>query len=182
LNIKILALVLILTAIASSITYVTVNYRAEAEYNRDFGTYALVAMQSSSLNKSWSNTLTLWQNMNATFDPAKFNETFNTIPLFGFDAAIKYENSLAAQNDYFQGLHDLYLNDLKTLNQNTGFNSEMNLVYEYRNEANSNGGMDWVIHNAYLIQNYPLAYWSWLIYAAIASAAIICGAIAIKVE
>jgi hypothetical protein len=179
---KLLAIVIIIAIVATAFTYFDINYNADWHYNREFGTYVLVATQSSSLNRTWANTLIVWQNMNATFDQSKFNTTYNVIPVLGLNADLKYENTLAAENDYFQGLQNLYIDDLTILKQNTGFNSEMNLVYEYRNEANANGGMDWAIKGAYYIQNYPLAYWSWIIYAIIWALAVVGIVIALVLE
>jgi hypothetical protein len=183
LHAKIIVVVLIAALIMTGAVYFGVNYNADWQYNREFGTYVVVATQSSSLNRTWANTLTVWQHMNETFPNVdKWNETYNVIPLFGLNADLKFENTIAAENDYFQGLQTLYNDDLITLKNNTGFNTEMNLVYEYRNEANANGGMDWAIKGAYYIQNYQLAYWSWIIYAIIWSIAVVAVLIAAAVE
>jgi hypothetical protein len=162
-----LAIAIVLIAVlVTGVMYFSINYNADYQYQREFGTYVVVATQSAGLNRTWANCLTVWQHMNTTFpNVEKWNETYNVIPLFGLNADLKFENTIAAENDYFQGLESLYHTDLKLLQQSTGFVTEQQLVYEFRNEMNAYGGSDWAIKGAYYIQNFPAAYWSWIYYA-----------------
>lgn len=179
---KLAIVIILISMIVAGTMYFTINYNADYQYNRNFGTYVVTATQSAGLNRTWANCLIVWQHMNATFDPSKFNDTYNVIPVLGLNADIKYENSLAAENDYFQGLENLYNTDQKLLTQSTGFITEQQLVYEFRNEMNTYGGVDWAIKGAYYIQEFPTAYWSWIYYAILIIVAAVAAAIALMYE
>ncbi len=180
---KLAIVIVAIMIVATGVMYFTVNYPADYAYERNFGTYVVIATQSAGLNKTWGGCLSVWTQMNKTWpDVSQWNNTYNVIPVLGLNADLKYENTIAAENDYFQGLNGLYNTDLQLLKQSTGFVTEQQLVYEFRNEMNSYGGVDWAIKGAYYIQNYQMAYWSWIYYALIWTLGIIGAIIAFIYE
>ncbi len=162
---------------ASVAFYFTVNYPADAAYNRKLGTYVTVATQSGSLQKSWDSINTFKANMYEVFPKDKFdyNNTFNVIPIFGLEGDLIWENSLGAQEDYFISIDQRMGQDIDRVLGNVSVIgvTQQSLLYDLRNELNSYGGMDWVVRPAFYIHYHPMAYWSAWYYALFALIALI---------
>jgi hypothetical protein len=108
--------------------------------------------------------LIIWKQMNETFAGRDFLYTWNT-PWYWEQT---YENSLKAQEDYFRQLVnrlDLYQQTYEKMLQNAT-NPVLvedwyhRSIQNFRDEMKREGGLDWVIHDAWYLNIQPLAYWS----------------------
>jgi Flp pilus assembly protein TadB len=107
--------------------------------------------------------------MNATFKDFDYNQTYSS-PWYWEQ---NYENSLAAQQDYFTQINRR-MNSYKLAYQQMAQNNTNPILVEdwydksinnLRTEMQREGGLDWAIRGAWFITYAPAAYWLmwWLI-------------------
>jgi hypothetical protein len=145
------------------IAILTVQLPANAQYNRLFAAHVTMAMDQATFEGVEDQVNTVWTQMNTTFTSYDYNTTYSS-PWYWEQ---NYENSLAAQQDYFtQIIHriDSYQLAYQQMAQN---NTNPILVEDWydksiqnlRNEMEREGGLDWAIKGAWYLNNAPAAYW-----------------------
>lgn len=157
---------------------VFVDLPASAVYNRRFRCHVSMAYDQATFEGMKQQILLLWEEMNNTFQGFDYAQTYNT-PWYWEQT---YENSLAAQQDYFRQLV-VRLDSYSELYKKMLGNST-NPVYledwyhksiqNFREEMQRAEGLDWVLRDAWYLNFAPLAYWSlyWVALAEIAFLAI----------
>ncbi|MEM4704310.1 MAG: hypothetical protein QXJ02_04505 [Candidatus Bathyarchaeia archaeon] len=142
---------------------------AQAQYNRLFGGHVTMALDQATFEGIEDQINVIWAQMNSTFSGYDFNTTYCS-PWYWEQ---NYENSLAAQQDYFRQLIrriDSYQAAYAQMSQN---NTNPILVEDWydksinnlRSEMRREGGLDWAIRGAWFLNYAPLAYWLtwWLV-------------------
>ena len=161
-------LIILLAAIPTAALFI-VYLPAVAQYNRLFGAHVTMAMDQATFEGIEDQINTIWQQMNTTFTGYNYNTTYSS-PWYWEQ---NYENSLAAQQDYFRQLTNR-INSYKTAYQQMAQNNTNPILVEdwydksinnLRTEMQREGGLDWAIKGAWLLNFAPAAYWLawWLI-------------------
>jgi hypothetical protein len=165
-----LAAILIALLIAIPIAAVfVVQLPATAQYNRLFGGHVTMAMDQATFEGIEDQINIIWSQMNATFKDFDYNQTYSS-PWYWEQ---NYENSLAAQQDYFTQINRR-MNSYKLAYQQMAQNNTNPILVEdwydksinnLRTEMQREGGLDWAIRGAWFITYAPAAYWLmwWLI-------------------
>jgi len=165
-----LAGVLIALLIAIPIVAVfVVQLPAMAQYNRLFGGHVTMAMDQATFEGIEDQINIIWSQMNTTFKDFDYNQTYSS-PWYWEQ---NYENSLAAQQDYFTQINRR-MNSYKLAYQQMALNNTNPILVEdwydksinnLRTEMQREGGLDWAIKGAWYITYAPAAYWLmwWLI-------------------
>jgi uncharacterized membrane protein len=165
-----IAIVLAVLLIAVPIVSVfTVWLPAQAQYNRLFGGHVTMAMDQATFEGIEDQIDIIWTQMNTTFSGSDYSATYSS-PWYWEQ---NYENSLAAQQDYFRQIErriDSYQVAYAQMAQN---NTNPILVEDWydksiqnlRNEMQREGGLDWAIRGTWFLNRAPAAYWLtwWLV-------------------
>ena len=168
-TIAVAILLWILVVLVPVIAVIFIKLPADAQYNRKFASRVTMAYDQATFEGMKEQVLILWQEMNDTFKGFDYNHTYNTYWYW----EQTYDNSLAAQQDYFRQL-------VKRLDSYTELYNKMvqnmtNPVYledwyyksiqNFRDEMKREGGLDWAINGAWYLNFAPAAYWLlwWLI-------------------
>jgi hypothetical protein len=117
-----------------------------------------------------TQVLIVWTEMNSTWRQEDFGKYYST--WWGPDQT--YDNSLAAEQDYFRSLIDRLDETIKEKelikNENKTILTPYNQWYQqtlesFRNESKREGGLDWAIRPCFMMTFYSAYYWSswWLI-------------------
>jgi hypothetical protein len=156
---------LILPIIIAILSIVFIDLPAKAQYNKLFASHVTMAYDQATFEGMKEQVLILWKQMNETFKGFDYKTTYNT-PWFWEQT---YDNSLAAQQDYFRQLVKR-LDSYSLLHQKMVQNIT-NPVYledwyyksiqNFRDEMKREGGLDWAIKDAWYLNFAPLAYWLW---------------------
>jgi len=133
------------------------------EYNRRFGSRVVMTIDQATFSGMNEQLLILWQNMNASFTGRDYAETYGT-PWFW---ELTYDNSLAAQQDYFRRLaHRLDQYEESWLKFQTNTTNPVLLedwyakaINNMREEMKRAGGLDWALKPAWWLTFRPIAYW-----------------------
>jgi len=113
-----------------------------------------------------TQVIAVWNQMNKTFADFDYIHTYNT-PWYWEQ---NYENSLAANQDYFTSLIDRLDQTIKEKEQIIAGNKTIMVPYNswyqqtldgFRNESKREGGLDWAINGAWYLSFAPTAYWLW---------------------
>jgi hypothetical protein len=105
----------------------------------------------------------IWKQMNTTFTGYDYNTTYSS-PWYWEQ---NYENTLAAQQDYFRQIirridsyqlayHKMALNNTNPILVEDWYDKSINNL---RTEMQREGGLDWAIKGTWLLNNAPAAYW-----------------------
>jgi len=167
---KIIIILMMLGILIPIVTYVTVFLPANAQYNKKFASKVTMAYDQATFEGMKEQVLELWKEMNNTFSGFNYSETYNT-PWYWEQT---YDNSLAAQQDYFRQLVnrlDSYIELYQKMTSNTTNPVYLedwyhNSIQNFRVEMKREGGLDWAIEGAWYLNFAPLAYW-WLYYSGI---------------
>ena len=159
-----LAAPLIILLIAIPIIAVfTIHLPATARYNRLFGGHVTMAMDQATFEGIEDQINIIWNQMNATFSGYDYNTTYSS-PWYWEQ---NYENTLAAQQDYFRQIVNR-INSYKIAYQQIAQNNTNPILVEdwydksinnLRTEMRREGGLDWAIKGAWYLNNAPAAYW-----------------------
>ena len=137
-----------------------------ASYNRLFGSHVTMAYDQATFEGMQVQVLAVWGQMNKTFADYDFSTTYNT-PWYW---AQNYENTLAANRDYFGSLVDRLNETIKEKEQILAGNKTIMVPYNswyqqtlegFRNESKREGGLDWAINGAWFLSFAPTAFWLW---------------------
>jgi len=135
-----------------------------AQYNKLFGSHVTMAYDQATFEGMQTQVLAVWGQMNKTFTDYDFATTYNT-PWYWEQ---NYENSLAANRDYFGSLVDRLNQTIKEKEQILAGNKTILVPYTswyqqtlegFRNESKREGGLDWAINGAWFLSFAPTAYW-----------------------
>lgn len=135
-----------------------------AQYNKLFGSHVTMAYDQATFEGMQAQVLVVWSQMNKTFADYDFATTYNT-PWYWEQ---NYENSLAANRDYFGSLIDRLNQTIKEKEQILAGNKTIMVPYNswyqqtlegFRNESKREGGLDWAINGAWFLSFAPTAYW-----------------------
>jgi hypothetical protein len=159
----------ILVIIISVTSIVCIFLPATAEYNRKFGSHVVMAYDQATFEGMKEQVLQLWQEMNETFKDFNYAHTYGT-PWYWEQT---YDNSLAAQQDYFKQLtrrldsySELYQKMLANMTNPVYLEDwYYKSIQNFRDEMKREGGLDWAIKGAWYLNFAPAAYWIfwWLI-------------------
>jgi len=164
------------------------SYTTDVELNRKFGSHATMAYDQATFEGVLDQITVLWTNMNDTWpDVNSWNTTYNS----WWGAHQAYDNSLAAQNDYFARLSDRLRMNLFEQDQILNHNKSIMTTYtqwyqqalnDTRREMKGTEGLLWVIKSAYYFKAGFWVYWApvlyGLIFAVLAISACTCFVIA----
>ena len=139
---------------------------AVATYNRLFGSHVTMAYDQATFEGMRVQVLAIWTQMNKTFADCDYTSTYGT-PWYWEQ---NYENSLAANQDYFETLIGRLDGTIKEKDQILAGNKTILIPYNqwyqqalegFRNESKREGGLDWAINGAWFLGFAPMAYWLW---------------------
>jgi len=139
---------------------------AIATYNRTFGSHVTMAYDQATFEGMSTQVMAVWTQMNKTFADFDYIHTYNS-PWY-WDQ--NYENSLAANQDYFRSLIDRLNQTINEKEQILAGNKTVLVPYNtwyqqtlegFRNESKCEGGLDWAINGAWFLSFAPTAYWVW---------------------
>jgi hypothetical protein len=159
-----IAVILVILLIAIPIIAVfVVQLPAQARYNRLFGGHVTMAQDQATFEGIEDQINTVWTQMNTTFTGYNYAETFNS-PWYWEQ---NYENSLAAQQDYFKQItrridsyqlayEKMALNNTNPILVEDWYDKSINNL---RTEMQREGGLDWAIKGTWLLTYAPAAYW-----------------------
>lgn len=165
-----LAPTLIVILIAVPVVAVFAVYLpAKAQYNRLFGGHVTMAVDQATFEGIEDQINTIWNQMNTTFQGYDYATTYSS-PWYWEQ---NYENSLAAQQDYFRQI-DRRIASYKLSYQQMSRNDTNPILVEdwydksinnLRVEMEREGGLDWAINGAWYLNFAPAAYWLtwWLV-------------------
>ena len=151
------------------ISVFTIYLPAQAQYNRLFGGHVTMAMDQATFEGIEDQINTVWNQMNTTFNGYNYSTTYSS-PWYWEQ---NYENSLAAQQDYFHQLTNR-IHSYKQAYQQMAMNNTNPILVEdwydksiqnLRTEMQREGGLDWAIKGAWYLTHAPATYWLtwWLI-------------------
>jgi len=135
-------------------------------YNKLFGSHVTMAYDQATFEGMRTQVIAVWNQMNKTFADFDYIQTYNT-PWYWEQ---NYENSLAANQDYFISLIDRLDQTIKEKEQILAGNKTIMVPYNswyqqtlegFRNESKREGGLDWAINGAWYLSFAPVAYWLW---------------------
>jgi hypothetical protein len=163
---KIIAILLwVLCVVIPIIAIVFIGLPATAQYNRLFASHVTMAYDQATFEGMKQQVQILWQQMNITFSGFDYSHTYNT-PWYWEQT---YENSLAAQQDYFKQLtrrldsySELYQKMLTNMTNPVYLEDwYYKSIQNFRDEMKREGGLDWAIKGAWGLNFAPTAYWLW---------------------
>jgi len=137
-----------------------------ATYRRLFGSHVTMAYDQATFEGMRTQVLAIWTQMNKTFTDFDYITTYNS-PWYWEQ---NYENSLAANQDYFRSLIGRLDGTIKEKDQILAGNKTILVPYNqwyqqalegFRNESKREGGLDWAINGAWFLTFAPVAYWVW---------------------
>ena len=155
---------LIAVAVIGTILMITmVSLPATAEYNRMFTSHITMAQDQATFDGIKTQINIIWAQMNESFAGDDFATTYNT-PWY-WDQ--NYDNSLAAQQDYFVQLVDridryqsAYDKQVANSTQQTQLTDWYDTsIQNLRTEMDRAGGLDWAINGAWFLNKRPFVYW-----------------------
>lgn len=142
---------------------------ATAQYNRLFGGHVTMALDQATFDGVEDQINIVWTQMNTTFTGYDYTTSYSS-PWYWEQ---NYENSLAAQQDYFrqitnrinsykQAYHQMSLNNTNPILVEDWYDKS---IQNLRTEMNREGGLDWAIKGAWYLNNAAAAYWLtwWLV-------------------
>jgi hypothetical protein len=147
------------------IAIICIQLPASAQYNRKFASKVVMAYDQATFEGMKEQVLRLWREMNETFTGFDYTNTFCS-PWYWEQT---YDNSLAAQQDYFKQL-TRRLDSYSTLYQKmlTNMTNPVYLedwyyksIQNFRDEMKREGGLDWAINGSWYLNFAPAAYWLW---------------------
>ena len=177
-----------LAIIIPVIALFSIKFPADATYNRKFRSKVIMAKDQATFEGMETQVTALWKEMNNTFAGSDLDQTYNT---WWFPDQT-YDNSLAAQRDYFQQLlrsisrYELTYTKLLTNTTNPVILEDWyyKAITNLRSEMSREGDLDWAINGAWYLTFAPAAYWMnwWLIpvEAVLAIVAFIAGILAFE--
>jgi hypothetical protein len=150
------------------VLWLVISLPATAEYNKLFASHVTMAYDQATFDGIRTQVNIVWTQMNTSFAGDDFSTTYNT-PWYWNQ---NYDNSLSAQQDYFKQLNDRIDLYESTYNLQRLNNTQPTLLTDWydksiqnlRVEMDREGGLDWAIHDAWLLNKRPLAYWSVFLY------------------
>jgi len=160
--ILLVALVIIIPVVALFGIYLP----AVATYNKLFGSHVTMAYDQATFEGMKTQVQIIWTQMNKTFADFDYPTTYNS-PWYWEQ---NYENSLAANQDYFRNLIDRLDETIQEKDQILAGNKTILIPYNqwyqqtlegFRNESKREGGLDWAINGAWFLTFAPMAYWVW---------------------
>lgn len=132
------------------------------QYQREYGAHINMAYTQATFEAVKYEVTIVWENMNKSFAGCDYLYTYNSP--FYWDQ--NYENSLAAQNNYLRSLMsriDSYIEQYTKLKESTSASMLQDWYDEsinnLREEMKQEGGLDWVIKDAWLLKFYPIIYY-----------------------
>jgi hypothetical protein len=159
-----IAVTLVILLIAVPVIAVfTVQLPAQAQYNRLFGGHVTMAMDQATFEGIEDQINVVWTQMNTTFTGYDYNTSYSS-PWYWEQ---NYENSLAAQQDYFKQIVNriasyklayaqMALNNTSPILVEDWYDKSINNL---RTEMMREGGLDWAIRGAWYLNQAPMAYW-----------------------
>jgi hypothetical protein len=159
-----IAVTLVILLIAVPVIAVfTVQLPAQAQYNRLFGGHVTMAMDQATFEGIEDQINVVWTQMNTTFAGYDYNTSYSS-PWYWEQ---NYENSLAAQQDYFNQINRRIASYKLAYAQMAQNNTNPILVEDWydksiqnlRTEMQREGGLDWAIKGTWYLNNAPAAYW-----------------------
>lgn len=149
--------------------FVFIKLPADAVYNRKFAAKVTMAYDQATFEGMKEQVLLLWREMNETFSGFDYGRTYST-PWYWEQT---YDNSLAAQQDYFKQLvrrlesyADLYHKMVSNVTNPVYLEDWYSKsIQNFRNEMKREGGLDWALKGAWYLNFAPAVYWLqwWLI-------------------
>jgi hypothetical protein len=141
----------------------TVQLPVQAQYNRLFGGHVTMAMDQATFEGIEDQINVIWTQMNTTFSGYDYNTSYSS-PWYWEQ---NYENSLAAQQDYFTQINSRINSYKRAYAQMAQNNTNPILVEDWydksiqnlRTEMQREGGLDWAIKGTWYLNNAPAAYW-----------------------
>lgn len=142
-----------------------IDLPATAQYNTLFASHVTMAYDQATFEGMKQQVLVLWEQMNKTFSGFDYSHTYNT-PWYWEQT---YDNSLAAQQDYFRQLTrrldsytELYQKMLTNMTNPVYLEDwYYKSIQNFRDEMKREGGLDWAINGAWYLNFAPAAYWLW---------------------
>lgn len=159
---------------ALSITF-NVTIPADKAYDQTFhsdivmlteGATSLVGSGVSDVGSMHFYLMRIWNTMNATWNTATFSTTYANEENFWIGTLGERvpHNSLLATNQYFNSLNQTLYQKQRIIDDaqagSYGSDAVQIAVSNTREEINAYGGIDWVIHDLYMHDYQPAAYWS----------------------
>ena len=141
----------------------TVQLPAAAQYNRLFAGHVTMAMDQATFEGIEDQITVIWTQMNVTFNGKDYTSTYSS-PWYWEQ---NYENTLAAQQDYFTQINRR-INSYKLAYQQMSQNNTNPILVEdwydksinnLRTEMQREGGLDWAIKGTWYLTYAPMAYW-----------------------
>jgi hypothetical protein len=153
--------------------------QAEYQYTNRYGSHATMAYDQATLAGMKAQLLVIQQNMYQDFgtDNATLGGTYSAPNVWPWQYSRTYDNSLLAEQDYMlaaisridqqQAAYNAQLNStgVSPISLNDVYNQ---MVNNTRNELARAGGIDWAIHDAWMLKFNAAAYWFWYWAVAIA--------------
>ena len=141
------------------------------QYQREYGAHINMAYTQATFEGVRYEVITIWKNMNRSFTGFDYLHTYSSP--FYWDQ--NYENSLTAQNNYLRSLVnriDSYIEQYQKLKNSAGASMLQDWydqsMQNLRTEMKYEGGLDWVIRDAWLLAFHPEIYYLnlvvWVIY------------------
>jgi len=139
---------------------------ADKAYNSRFGCHVTMAYDQATFEGVREQVIILWRNMNETFGTENLENIYCTP--WWWDQT--YDNSLAAQRDYFAMLVKRIDNQIYESEQILAGNRTILMPYtqwyqealdSLRAEMMREGGLDWALSGAWYLTFAPAAYWLW---------------------
>jgi hypothetical protein len=161
--VSVLAGLAILALMVPLVNYLVVVMPVDTQYNRDFASHVTMAKDQSTFEGMNAQVVIIMDNMQRVFAGHDYNAIFST--WWGPDQT--YENSLQAQWDYLENLSTRlmgYAGEYKKMleGNTTTFLQDWyhQSIENARREINREGGLDWVLFDAFRLNLHPGAYWS----------------------
>jgi hypothetical protein len=158
-----ITIIIILLVAIPLIAVFAIYLPATAQYNRLFGAHVTMAMDQATFEGIEDQINTVWNQMNTTFTGYDYTTTYSS-PWYWEQ---NYENSLAAQQDYFTQINRR-INSYKLAYQQMAQNNTNPILVEdwydksinnLRTEMQREGGLDWAIKGTWYLTYAPMAYW-----------------------
>jgi hypothetical protein len=140
------------------VQFFTVGIQAEIDYKQKFGDDVVMLYDSSSFEGQHDYLMIIWNRMNETFSEKPLSQYYSS----GMWWDQTPSNTLDAQNKWFNGALmsiNRYINQTQQPNQ---FISYQTLLNQSRQELKANGGVDWALKGAYMLEFHPNWAWAWL--------------------
>ena len=157
-------LITLIFIIVSLTFWIGVCLPADKQYNVIFRSKAVMLLDQASFEGMQTQLELLWTQMNITFTGSDLNEVYNT-PWYWEQT---YDNSLKAQEDYFRQLNRRFTEVISEKNSILSGNRTViggysqwyqQTLESLRSEMSREGGITWVIRDAWYLKFESLAYW-----------------------